>query len=245
MPYCPDCGVEIGKAPACPLCGAKNPKAEQPAETGLKEIDVSGSPSSGFFGNVEGVASLTTLDKRKIAWEVLSVAFSIAIVSLSLINFLVVGRLSWSLYPVSAFIFIWIFATAFLVMGAKSRLRYILAALDPPVFLLALGLFTGDLSWAWKLAVPIAVFSELVAAGVALQSKNAKRKGLNILAYLLVGVAINCLGIEIYVDLFFSGKIRMSWSIITAIALIPMAGFLIYLHYRVAKSTNLQRLFKL
>jgi lipopolysaccharide export LptBFGC system permease protein LptF len=244
MPYCPDCGVEIGNAPTCPLCGTRNPRADIPAEPSRPEADAS-SPNSGFFGDVEGAETLTTHDKRKIAWEVLSVAFSIAVVSLSLINFLVEGRLSWSLFPVSAFIFIWIFATALLVMDGKSPLRYILTALDPPAFLLALGLFTGDISWAWKLAVPIAVFSELVAAGVSLQIKNAKRKGLNILAYLLVGIAINCLGIETYVDLFCSGKIHLTWSVITAIALIPIAGFLLYLHYRVAKSTNLHRLFKL
>ena len=245
MPYCPDCGVEIGNAAKCPLCGARNPKGLTETSPDLHDSQEADPRHASFFGGAGSAEILTPPEKRKIAWEVLSVASCIAIISLSLINFLVAGRLSWSLYPVSAFVFVWIFATAFLVMEAKSRLRYVLAALDPPAFLLALGLFTGDITWAWKLAVPIAVFSELVAAGVLLMIRNAKRKGLNILAYLLVGVASICLGVEIYVDLFAYGKIAMSWSVITAIALIPMATFLIYLHYRVAKSTNLHRLFKL
>ncbi|HCO49597.1 MAG TPA: hypothetical protein DIT55_09330, partial [Spirochaetaceae bacterium] len=107
------------------------------------------------------------------------------------------------------------------------------------------GLLTGDTSWAWRLALPIAIFSELVFAALLLQIRNAKRKGLNILAYILVGVALDCLGIEIFIDLYVSGAIRMSWSAITALALVPIAGFLIYFHYRVATTTNLRRLFKL
>lgn len=243
MTYCPDCGVEIGNAVKCPLCGAKNPKAEQAPEPEC--VDTHGTPRPGFFGEAEGAEVLTPQEGRKIAWEVISVAFSIAVIALSLINFLIAGRLSWSLYPVSAFVFIWIFVTAILVMRPASVLRYVLAAVDPLLFLLALGIFTGDISWAWRLAIPIAVFAEIVAAGVGLSIRNAKRKGLNIFAYILVGVALICIGVEIFVGLFVEGKIRLGWSAITAIALVPIAGFLLYLHYRVAKSTNLHRLFKL
>lgn len=245
MSYCPDCGVEIGDAPTCPLCGARNPRAKVPPEPGCADGDASQPRRGGFFGEGVDAENLTVTEKRKIAWEVLSVAFAIAVFSLFFINFLVENKLSWSLYPVSAFVFIWIFATAFLVMGAKSPLRYILAGVDPPIFLLALGLFVGDFSWAWKLAVPITLFAEIVIIGIALLGRNAKRKGLNILAYILVGAALICLGVEIFVDLFVSGRIQMGWSAITAIALVPIAGFLIYLHYRVATTTNLRRLFKL
>lgn len=247
MPYCPDCGVEIGNAPVCPLCGARNPRSQAAAESNCPDVNESNHPSQrqGFLGKAAEAESLTVFEKRKIAWEVLSVAFSIAIVALSLINILVAGKLSWSLYPVSAFFFVWVLATAILIMGETSRLRYVLAILDVPIFLLALGLFTGDLSWAWRLAVPISLFSEIVIAGVALSVKSAKRQGLNILAYILVGAALICLGVETFVDLFAFGKISLGWSAITAIALIPIACFLIYLHYRVAKTTNLHRLFKL
>lgn len=247
MPYCPDCGVEIGNAPVCPLCGAQNPRSASAAKPDCPDLSQGGHPSrrQGFLGEVAEAESLTIIEKRKIAWEVLSVAFAIAILALSLINILVAGKLSWSLYPVSAFFFVWVVATAYLVMKESSRLRYVLAILDMPVFLLALGLFTGDMSWAWRLAVPIALFAEIVVAGVALSVRNAKRKGLNILAFILVGAALICLGVEIFVDLFAFGKINLGWSAITAIALIPIAGFLIYLHYRVAKTTNLHRLFKL
>lgn len=270
MAYCPDCGVEIGKAPLCPLCGAKNPRADAKGEgqascgdQSRKDAFTAGSPAdarragarfadakpslgfSSFFGEGGSSQPFTPREKNQIAWEVLSVAFAIATAVLAAINFLVDGGLSWSLYPIASFVFVWVIATAFLLMEKRPRLRYFLAAVDPVVFLLALGCFTGDLSWAWRLALPITIFVEFVIAGVALHIKNAKRKGLNIIAYLLVGAALVCLGIEIFIDLFVAGKIALGWSAITAIALVPIAAFLIYLHYRVAKSTNLRRLFKL
>lgn len=243
MPYCPDCGVEIGNAALCPLCGARNPKVEARPEPACG--DKTDARRSDFFGEAGVAEALTPKEKRKISWEVVTVAFVIASLVITAINILVVGRLSWSLYPVSSFLFIWTMATAFLVLDGRPRLRYTLAALDAPLFLLALGLFTSDLSWAWKLAVPIALFTELVTFSVVLQIRNAKRKGLNVFAFLLIGAAIGCVGIEIFVDLFVLGKIRMGWSAITAIALIPIAVFFLYLHYRVAKTTNLHRLFKL
>lgn len=247
MPYCPDCGVEIGRSPSCPLCGAKNPRLEIEAEADCKGSgkDAEGTRTSGFLGEAEMLENFTLKERRTIAWEVISVAFAVAIIALASINLLTEQGLSWALFPVSALLFLWILITAVLVLERSSRLRWMLAAFDLPVFLIALGFLTGVPSWAWRLALPIAIFTELVIAALFLQIRNAKRKGLNILAYGLVGVAVVCLGIEIFIDLYVTGAIRMSWSAITALALVPIAGFLIYFHYRVAKTTNLRRLFKL
>jgi hypothetical protein len=249
MAYCPDCGVEIGDAPACPLCGARNPRAAArgaaPECVPCEDARPSTSRFSSFLGENADAKLFTRREKRKIAWEVITVALSIATVGLFLINFLVSARLSWSRYPVSAFVFIAIMAAAFLIMDESRPWRYFVACLDLPAFLLALGFFTENVGWAWRLAVPLAIFTELAAAAVALMISNAKRKGLNILAYALIGAAIECLGIEMFIDLFVVGRIWLVWSTITAVSLIPIAVFLLYLHYRVAKSTNLRRLFKL
>ncbi|MCX7027721.1 MAG: DUF6320 domain-containing protein [Spirochaetes bacterium] len=226
MSYCPDCGVEIGTAPACPLCDAKNPKVQAKAEMECDEETGARAASADFLGAASKSEHFTPQESRKIVWEVLSVAFSIAIGSLLAINILVAGRLTWSLYPVATFVFIWVVSTSFLVMRRAPKLRLLLAAAAPLLYLLALGAFTGDFSWAWRLAVPIAIFSEIVCSGIALMILGAKRKGLNIFAYALVGVALICVGVEIFVDLYFHGVIRLTWSAITALALIPIASFL-------------------
>lgn len=246
MPYCPSCGVEIGGQKNCPLCGTANPSLEpsigNPAPAGCAEEDGGG---AAFLGETARSVHLTPDEGRKIAWEVLTVAFAIAVAILLSINLLVGSRPSWSLYPVSSFVFVWICGTALLALPKKRTLGFALVGTALPLFLAALGLITQDVTWALRLAIPIAIFSELNAAMVGLGIGMLKRKGLNVLALAFAGVALECLGLEIFIDLFLDGKIRLGWSAITAMALVPISAFLLYLHVRVVKTTNLRRLFKL
>jgi hypothetical protein len=246
MPYCPDCGVEIGQAKRCPLCGAENPRfahASTSTETQISRPEC-GEHTSPFI-EADMDESLTRAEKKKAAWEILSVVLGITSVTVVLINFLVVRRISWSLYPLASFMFIWALATAFLILSQKPRLQILLIALAPPAFLLVLGFIIGKDAWAWRLALPICLLAEGIAAIISLLARNTRRKGLNILAFVFSGSAIFCLGIELFIDIFIGNPMRLSWSIVTALALLPIAIFLLYIHHRVAKSTNLRRLFKL
>ncbi|MDX9784150.1 MAG: DUF6320 domain-containing protein [Spirochaetia bacterium] len=246
MPYCPDCGVEIGQAKRCPLCGADNPRSADMAgsveklmprpECGEQEDRLAGSDHED---------DLTKSEKQKVAWEILSVALAITAATVLVINLLVAKRLSWSLYPLASIMFIWTWATAFLILGRKPRLQTLLIAVAPPVFLVVLGFIIGKDAWAWRLALPICLLAEGVAATISLLARNARRKGLNILAFVFAGCAILCLGIELFIDIFIGNPLRPGWSVVTALALLPIAVFLLYIHHRVATSTNLRRLFKL
>ena len=234
---------------ACPLCGiknpAKNPKGSSIPLEGEKAWVENEEGGANFLGDVAKSVNITPDEGRKIAWEVLTVAFGIAIAILFSINLIVSNGLSWSLYPVSSFLFIWVCATALLALPHRKKLGFILVAFAIPAFLVALGLITKNFTWAWRLALPIAIFTELNAASLALVIRLLKRKGLNVFACVFVGIALECIGLEIFIDLFLFDGIRLGWSTITAIALGPIAGFLLYLHVRVVKTTNLRRLFKL
>jgi hypothetical protein len=249
MPYCHECGVEIGNAALCPLCGTKNARCveashEEQSHAQAEDIDTNINTTA-FFGEARVSENFTAQEGRTITWEVLTVAFSIAIVSLLAINMIANVKLSWSLYPVATFVFLWVCTTALFAMDRVPRLRYTLISISPPLYLLALGAITGDMNWAWRLALPIAIYSEILIAAIVLSIAGTKRKGLNTFSFILIGIAILCIGLEIFIDLYSRGKIRITWSAITAIALVPIASFLFYLHERVAKSTNLRRLFKL
>ncbi|MHB0855822.1 MAG: DUF6320 domain-containing protein [Rectinema subterraneum] len=245
MPYCPDCGVEIGNAPRCPLCGSPNPKAVPDVQNPCKDADITGKhPAANIiFEGGEGIFSKE--EKRTVLWEVLSVAFAIAIVVLGAVNLFESRRLSWSLYPVVSILLLWVEATAFLVLKNMQALRIVLGAIAPPAFLLALGFVSGSPRWAFGLAIPIAVLVESLTGALVLAIGKSKRKGLNLVAYVLVAVAVLCIGLEMFIDLFARGVVVFDWAPICAIALLPIAGFLLYLHYRVVKATNLRRLFHL
>ncbi len=235
MPYCPECGAEIGDADRCPLCGTPNPT--------LKAAIAPQASEPKHAGEVE--EKLSGAETRKIAWEVLSVAFLIAVLILGAVNFFVSRRFSWSLYPIVSILLLWVEASAILVLRRHVALSVTLGALSPPLFLIGLGYVSGDPRWALGLAVPIAVLAEALAGAVHLAIRATKQKGLNLISYVLIGSAALCIGLEIFIDLFAMGHVALVWSPICAIALLPIAVFLFYLHFRIMKSANLRRLFNL
>lgn len=245
MPYCPDCGVEIGNAPRCPLCGLPNPKAISDAQNPCEDADTTGKHPATNIIFEGGENAFSREEKRTVLWEVLSVAFAIAIVVLGSVNLFESKRLSWSLYPVVSILLLWVEATAFLVLRNKQVTSILLSAIAPPAFLLGLGFASGSPRWALGLAIPIAVLVESLAGALVLAIGKSKRKGLNLVAYVLVAMAVLCMGLEIFIDLFVRGVIVFDWAPICVIALLPIAGFLLYLHYRVIKTANLRRLFHL
>ncbi|MFZ2781053.1 MAG: DUF6320 domain-containing protein [Rectinemataceae bacterium] len=260
MPYCPECGVELEPtASACPLCGTANARRRAEArETAVPQDSavigtVIGTDDEcpdtglriGLFAENAGHTVFTPKEQRKIVWEMLAVGTLIAIVTLSAINLLVSRRLSWSFYPMAALGLILALATAFLMCDRKPVLRYLIAFLAPPAFLLAIDAAEGGISWSWALAVPLAFLTEAITAILAFAIRKARRKSINLIAFVLFGVSALCLGIDTLTDIYMHGAVSLSWSPICALALVPIAIFLLYLHFRVIHSTNLRRMYKL
>lgn len=240
MSYCPACGVEIGEAAKCPLCGTPN------ALSGGHEAECPEPARSGpFLGARDSEARFTLAERRKIALEISAVAGVIAIAAIAAIDLLVDPGLSWSLYPIASIALVGAILATALAPGLKTAARLALAALPAPLYLLALGYLTGNPAWALDIAMPLALAAELLTAAVALAIAKSRRKGLNLIAFVLLGAGVLCLAIETFLDLHLNGRIVLGWSAITAIALDPVAAFLLYLHFRVARTTSLRRLFRL
>ncbi|HTX71656.1 MAG TPA: DUF6320 domain-containing protein [Rectinemataceae bacterium] len=233
MALCPECGVELdASVQFCPLCGA----AVQP--------EAHSSSRESMF-DPEDRENFTEDERRTIAWEVLSVSTGIAAVVVCAVNLFVDRRLTWSLYPIVSLVFIWVLFTMPLRLGKRPLLAALGAAVALPGFLLALNLIEGRLSWAPVIALPIALVAELSAAVVAFATSRAKRKGANVIGFCLLAVALLCMDIEATISLYFFGRLVLQWSAIVATALVPVSGFLFYLHHRVTKKSNLRKLFRL
>ncbi|HUW41444.1 MAG TPA: zinc ribbon domain-containing protein [Rectinemataceae bacterium] len=232
MPLCPKCGVELAAdLDHCPLCGT-------PLADGLAR------PHESIF-DPEDRESFTDEERRTIAWEVLSVSIGIGIAVVSLVDLFLERRLTWSLYPIASLIFVWLLLTAPLKLRSHPVLAAVLSGVSALAFLLALNLIQGRLDWALAVAIPIAVDAEVSAAAAVFAACRAKRKGVNVIAFGLLAVTLLCVGIEATLGQYLYGRIALYWSAMVATALVPVAGFLFYLHHRVTKKANLRRLFRL
>ena len=233
MSYCPDCGVEIGNAKQCPLCGTPNPRACEEKNLVTDSID----------DQTSSKEEICSAEKRTTVWEVLSVTLAIAILVLGSINLFESRRFSWSLYAIVSIFFIWVELTAFFMLRKRVVFRILLSVLAPPFLFITIGYISGGQRWALGLAVPIIVIVESIIGLVYLLFEKSKQKGLNLIAYMTVAIALLCFCLEVFIDLFANGVVVLQWSPICAIALLSIAVFFLYLHFRVFKNTDLHRIF--
>lgn len=162
-----------------------------------------------------------------------------------LVDLFLDGRLTWSLYPIASLVFVWLLLTAPLKLKKRPILAAVMAGVSVLAFLLALNLIQGRLNWAPAVAIPIAVDAELSAAAAVFATSRVRRKGVNVIAFCLLAVTALCIGVESTLGQYLDGRISLHWSAVVATALVPVAGFLFYLHHRVTKKANLRRLFRL
>jgi uncharacterized membrane protein len=244
MAFCPNCGVELAASSKyCPLCGAAAGSGTvEVAECGESEGAAKRDRRSTDSDNPE---NLTQAERRKIAWELVSVSTAIAAAAVCAANLLADHRLSWALYPLASLTMIWAIVTITLMLGKRPLIAAAIGACIPPLFLTAIDAFDGRLSWALPVALPIAMVAEFSAAAAVFSGVKAKRKGVNLIAFAVLAVTATCIGIETTLNLFLRHSFTLVWSAIVAAALVPVAIFLLYLHHRVTKKSNLRKLFRL
>lgn len=244
MKFCPRCGVSLAESSShCPLCGSAGvPGKPESADAGGVRYPEPPRHSEAPAGPGD---ELSASDRRRVAVELLSVAFGIALVVTLLVDLFVNRSLTWSRYASVSIAGAWLVGAMPLILYRRPWIVF--AVLAPSLFLLVflLDAFDGRLEWFLGYGLPIvACFEAALAAAAALVGVQ-KRKGLNVLAVVLCAAAFLCFGIETTVDLNRLGSLSYDWSVVVSLALIPTAAILFYLHYRIVNRASLRKLFRL
>ena len=67
---------------------------------------------------------------------------------------------------------------------------------------------------------------------------------MNVIAFILTGTAVHTLGLDLIIQFNAAGSFCTDLVCNCTSALIPSAGFLLYFHYRLKKSFDLERFFR-
>lgn len=248
MPYCPDCGVELAtSASRCPLCGTK-PVDELPVEERVRRAVSNYSPSLDSDRRSSAPAENLVSEGREnntLRWEMLSVSVLISACAVSAINLLTSGTLSWALYPLFSLAFVWVAVSTLIELRGLPLLGLPLAFASLPLYLLALDLVDGRISWSWPVAIPIAILIELSFGLALLVASRFRWKPLPSLAALLLAATLSCFGIEGSLSLALTDRLLLRWSAVVAASVVPIAIFLVYIHLRAPHVARLRRLFHL
>jgi len=219
---------------ACPLCG-------HPIGGG-KTGDTAGQAACGQEAAGDA-AEDHEANRPLLAMEAMSVVAGIsAILCMGIDLWASRGHFTWSLYVIVGLAMAWLPASMPIIFRKKPWLTFATVAPGELLFLFLLNVIyvlrTGSASW-WFLsyAMPIYLLSLGVVTATIVLVAILKTKGLNVAGILLGTIAVECLGLEIILDLASGQGLNLEWSPIVAIAAIPASGLSFYFHYRIMKGT--------
>jgi hypothetical protein len=240
MPVCDTCGVELQENAAyCPLCRAPvEPDRPISLEEGRK-------PYPDRAVDPEHLDTLSGSDKRKIFLEIFAVCSGIASVTLLAIELLVDGRVSWSLFPIASVVYLNALVAAPMTLRGRPRLTALAITAATTVFVLCIDILDGGRAWFASIGAPITL-SVAASAGAGIEIiARSRRKGVNAISVSLLAIAAACVGIEATLDAALRGAVLLQWSSVVAFTCVPVAGLLLYIHYRLADRASLKKLFHL
>lgn len=232
MILCKTCGVELeSDMQSCPLCNKST-----------EDENITGMPV-----NYEspGSARPVKMNRRqkKLIWEIISITIlSFVVVTLS-INLILNAKISWSEYPVSFFLVIFSYMSIFTFINKKVWIKLIAGFIMSSLFLVMMDAVSGGMIWAFKLGIPLLISGNLIIGALILIINFSKRKGINLIAFSFIALALFLLSIEAIISLFRTNTIHMLWSIIVLAIILPVAFILFFVHFRVSKKRTLEKMF--
>lgn len=236
MPYCSKCGVEVDNdVEKCPLCA-----------TPIQILKPDGLPKGRYPDTASPPPERPKMNKkeqRRMAAIIITfgllIPASIAIAADIVMN----KQITWGTYTISSLIYIWVIVLLPLLYYKTPVLTLMAYYLSSLLYLYSIELFSGGTIWFRKLAVPIITITTLIIAINFYLANRSTIKGINIFAYALFSLGVECVGIEIAVSRFLSDTFHIGWSIIVLSAAIPAGGLLLYIHHKTRKPLKGKKFF--
>jgi hypothetical protein len=230
MSVCVNCGVELDDGlKICPLCG------KDPVNKGEKENITSNYPS--------GIILLHKKENRKYLWELSGIIAFSGIAVCTIVDLLTSKGLRWSLIADVSISAAWIILTIFLF---AYRRTFIITTCVMFTFLAALffvDLVTTGLEWFFPVGLPITIAAFITAGIIIILYRAVHFKGLNIIAASLIILAGFCIITEMILDEYLNGFVKLRWSLIAAISILPVALIFFFYYYRLKKGNRLDSFF--
>ena len=177
-----------------------NPKAPEPS--------TQPSPFPKEKGQVEVV-------KRKDLGVLLTVIVLATAVTCGLLNVLVFRSSLWSLAVIGVFLVLWVIMIPVVIYTRQPvYLSILLDGVAVIVYLYLLTYLTGQSGWFYGLGIPVVLLVIAVVEAVIFCIRKLPMSFLTGALYLISGVAVLCVGLEILIDRFLGLGIELRWSAI-------------------------------
>lgn len=229
MKICKQCRVELEPwMDVCPLC----------------EVAVADGDTTKQIRNQQYPA----YDERKpgllkrIFLQITCVLLLSGILATVIINLAMVGRVTWSVYPMTICAIVLSYVFSLGLWTTKLLLQIATGWVASTAVLALVQWYIGD-DWPLRLALPILCSINVIIMLLALILLNLSVKGLNIVAILFIGAAVLCLAVEAILSRYFQEEFRLSWSVVVSACLLPVTAIIVFMHFKTRNNADLEKIF--
>lgn len=225
MSICKHCGVDLGEGnERCPLC---DPPVSR----------------SGRIASAYDLFRLSRIENTRHLYEITMLLLVSGVIITMAIDAVFGKGFGWSLMTTTCLGYLIVFLSSIYLLRKRPYLVISFATAATLVFLWLLDILTGHTGWFRAIACPLAVAGALLTAAVLFLNSLSRYRGLNLLATILIAMALFVLVTEYLTDKLVSSAYRPQWSVVTAASLTIIAMFFIFIHYRMKRGRSLGRLF--
>jgi len=235
MPYCSRCGVEVDDhVLQCPLCNAEIQHFNKtPIIPGIFPDD--NLKSADYYIPFE--------KKKKIIWSIISFLIATSLIIVFSVNFFLNRTITWAWIPLFSILLTWFVLACIYYLYKKIFLFLLSLFISISLYLFCLFFIIQDNEIFFLLAFPIVLAAFLNLAIVIFFYKISKRKGYNIIGFILTVISFFCIIVDIVITFNITRKIVMTWSIVIIALLIPLALSLFFIHYKLKWEPDIKKIF--
>lgn len=230
MALCINCGVELDDSlKVCPLCG------KDPGNRDEQNYVSTDSPSD--------IIQIHKKENRNYYWELSGIIAFSGIAACTIIDLLISKGLKWSLLSDISIAAAWAVLTIYQFTYKKALLMAMSTMLAVMITLFLIDLIATGRAWFFPVGFPVTLAAFAVAGCIFFLYNIVHLKGLNIIASGFILLSVFCIILEIILDKYLTGTVDISWSIIVAVSVLPVALVFFYYHYRLKKGNRLDSFF--
>ena len=125
----------------------------------------------------------------------------------------------------------------------KPYLMITVSGASTMIFLWLIDMITGGSRWFMSMAFPMVAAATVLTVTVIFLNSLSRYRGLNLLATILLALAIFLVVIEYLTDMLLTSEFTPQWSVVTAASLVIISLIFVFIHFRLKRGRSLGRMF--
>jgi len=225
MSICKNCGVDLGEGnDICPLCDHEETEP----------------------GKIKSPADLFRFSRKETARHLYEITILLLVsgIIITIAIDAVFGKgMSWSLISTTCIGYVVAVVSGLYFFYRKPYLMITVSGVSTMIFLWLIDMLTGGSRWFISMALPIVAAATVLTVAVIFFNSLSRYRGLNLLATILLALAVFLVVIEYLTDMLLTSKFTPQWSVVTAASLVIIALIFVFIHFRLKRGRSLGGMF--